>query len=542
MTDTMSRPDGAARQAPQLPPPHPHFTLGSIALMSLVVALIAGVIAVAALIVVGNRNSVDDDIVAAKVDQFLAAPGNVGTPSDTSPTPTAGAPATGTVIPDLTPKAELPVATEVNVAVAPNVPPPVTRTNQAIVEVHFEIVEGIYAIDPATGVDYETWGYKISGAQGDFIATPGPMIRARVGDVLRFTISNPATNSHPHNVDFHAVTGQGGGAADTSVAPGETTTIEARLLYPGMFLYHCATGDVPNHIVHGMYGGILVDPADPLPPVAHEWYVVQSEYYTTSTEPGLVETDRAAVTAEHPSMVVFNGAKGAIAGDNALQMNVGETARIYFVNAGLNLDSNFHPIGSHWDTVYQEAALLNRPLRGSQTTLVPAGGATVVELIGQVPSTILLVDHALARTFDKGALGMVVINGSENHEIFEAGEPTVVEAGPEHEDEEPTGPAEQVAIGVGAFGPQDLDAADEFADNEDPADYSVNVLRVKVGTTVNWTNNDGIVHTVTAVDGSFDSGFLGEAESWSHTFDTVGEFEYFCIPHPWMRAMVIVEA
>jgi len=542
MTDTMSRLDGAKRQAPQLPPPHPHFTLGSIALMSLVVALIAGVIAIAALIVVGNRDSVDDDIVAAKVDQFLAAPGTVGTLSDTSPAPTAGAPATGSVIPDLTPKAELPVATEVNVAVAPNVPPPVTRSNQAIVEVHFEIVEGIYAIDPATGVDYETWGYKISGAQGDFIATPGPMIRARVGDVLRFTISNPATNSHPHNVDFHAVTGQGGGAADTSVAPGETTTIEARLLYPGMFMYHCATGDVPNHIVHGMYGGILVDPADPLPSVAHEWYVVQSEYYTTSTEPGLVETDRAAVTAEHPSMVVFNGAKGAIAGDNALQMNAGETARFYFVNAGLNLDSNFHPIGSHWDTVYQEAALLNRPLRGSQTTLVPAGGAAVVELIGQVPSTILLVDHALARTFDKGALGMVVINGSENHEIFEAGEPTEGEAGHEHEDEEPTGPTEQVTIEVGAFAPQDLDAADEFADNEDPADYSANVLRVKVGTTVNWTNNDGIVHTVTAVDGSFDSGFLGEAESWSHTFDTVGEFEYFCIPHPWMRAMVIVEA
>ncbi|MEE9533223.1 MAG: multicopper oxidase domain-containing protein [Acidimicrobiia bacterium] len=538
MTDTISRLDGATGQAPQLPPPHPHFTLGSIALMSLVVALIAGVIAIAALIVVGNRNSVDDDIVAAKVDQFLAAPGIVGTPSETSPAPTAGAPATGSVIPDLTPKAELPVATEVNVAVAPNVPPPMTRTNQAIVEVHFEIVEGIYAIDPATGVDYETWGYKISGAQGDFIATPGPMIRARVGDVLRFTISNPATNSHPHNVDFHAVTGQGGGAADTSVAPGETTTIEARLLYPGMFMYHCATGDVPNHIVHGMYGGILVDPADPLPPVAHEWYVVQSEYYTTSTEPGLVETDRAAVTAEHPTMVVFNGAKGAIAGDNALQMNVGETARFYFVNAGLNLDSNFHPIGSHWDTVYQEAALLNRPLRGSQTTLVPAGGATVVELIGQVPSTIILVDHALARAFDKGALGMVVINGSENHEIFEAGEPTEGEAGPEPEDEEPTGSTKQVTIDVGAFAPQDLDAADD----EDPVDYSINVLRVKVGTTVNWTNNDGIVHTVTAVDGSFDSGFLGEAESWSHIFDTVGEFEYFCIPHPWMRAMVIVEA
>ena len=154
----------------------------------------------------------------------------------------------------------------------------------------------------------------------------------------------------------------------------------------------------------------------------------------------------------------------------------------------------------------------------------------MVELIGQVPSTILLVDHALARTFDKGALGMVVINRSENHEIFEAGEPAEGEAGQEHEDEEPTGPTEEVTIGVGAFAPQDLDAPDEFAENEDPADYSINVLRVKVGTTVKWTNNDGIVHTVTAMDGSFDSGFLGEAESWSHTFDTVGELNISAYP------------
>jgi len=223
----------------------------------------------------------------------------------------------------------------------------------------------------------------------------------------------------PHNVDFHAVTGQGGGAAATVVAPGMTAIIEARLLYPGMFMYHCAMGDVPEHISRGMYGGILVDPAEPLPDVAHEWYIVQSEFYTTSTEPGLVETDRAAITAEHPTMVVFNGAVGALTGANAPVMQVGERARIYFVNAGLNLISSFHPIGSHWDVVYPEAALLNEPLRGSQTTLVPAGGGTVVELIGQVPSTIILVDHALARTFDKGALGMINIQGEENPEIFE---------------------------------------------------------------------------------------------------------------------------
>jgi nitrite reductase (NO-forming) len=246
------------------------------------------------------------------------------------------------------------------------------------------------------------------------------MIRARVGDIMRFTITNPEGNKMPHNVDFHAVTGQGGGAANTTVPPGMTAVIEARLLYPGMFMYHCAFGDVPEHISRGMYGGILVDPAEPLPAVEKELYIVQSEYYTTSTEPGLTETDRVALTDENPTMVVFNGAKGALTGENSPRIAVGDTARIYFVNAGLNLISSFHPIGSHWDVVYPEAALLNQPLRGSQTTLVPAGGGTVVELIGQVPSTIILVDHALSRTFDKGAIGTIIIEGEPNPEIFEA--------------------------------------------------------------------------------------------------------------------------
>jgi nitrite reductase (NO-forming) len=149
-------------------------------------------------------------------------------------------------------------------------------------------------------------------------------------------------------------------------------------------------------------------------------YVVQSEIYTTSTDPGLTETDRQAITDEAPTFVVFNGAKGALTGDNAPVINVGDRMRIYFVNAGLNLISSFHPIGSQWDVVYPEAALFNEPIRGSQTTLVPAGGGTVGELVGYVPSSIILVDHALSRAFDKGALGLVIVKGEENPEIFEA--------------------------------------------------------------------------------------------------------------------------
>jgi len=534
MTQLIEKP----RLESESPPPrkvasHPHYTLGTMVLLGVLGTAAAVVLAIIALTVTAGRNSVDDELVADKVESFLAASGPEVSVGD--------------VIPALTPKAELPMApaSEVNVAVAPEMPAPSGRTTQAIVDVEFEVVEGISVIDPVNGVETETWGYRLlDGSDGVVSGTPGPVIRARVGDVLRFTVTNPATNTNPHNVDFHAVTGQGGGAEATVVAPGETKTIEARLLYPGFFMYHCAYGDIPSHISHGMVGGILVDPETPLPTVEHEWYMVQSEYYTDSKDPGVVAFDRQAVTNEEPNFVVFNGAVGALAGDNALQMNVGETARIYFVNAGINLNSNFHPIGSHWDKVYQEAALLNSPIRGSQTTLVPAGGATVVELRGLVPSTVVLVDHALSRAIDKGAVGQIVISGDAQPEVFEAIDQEAGEGDGGHDmsgDETQAPGGEQLTIVAGAGDFQDADAPDEFADSESPADYSVNVLRIKPGTTVTWTNEDAMLHTVTAADGSFDSGFLEEGDTWSYTFEDIGEFEYFCLPHPWMKAKVIVE-
>jgi nitrite reductase (NO-forming) len=512
--------------------------LGTLIALGIVGTLVAVGIGVAALMITASRNSVDDTLVSEKVDTYLAGAGLSGTGSELPED----------VLPALTPKAELAPAPadEVNVAVAPDVPPASGRTTQAIVEVEFEVVEGVSMINPATGVETETWGYRlVDGPENSVVAgTPGPVIRARVGDILRFTITNPATSHNPHNVDFHSVTGPGGGAEATTVAPGETKTIEARLLYPGFFMYHCAYGDIPAHISHGMFGGILVDPETPLPAVDHEWYMVQSEYYTAGIEPGEVAFDRQAVTDEAPTFVVFNGAVGSLTGDNALAMSVGERSRIYFINAGLNLDSNFHPIGSHWDKVYQEAALLNPPIRGSQTTLIPAGGGTVVELIGQVPATLVLVDHALARAVDKGAIGQIVVSGEPNPEIFQDITGSGDVAGG-HDmgggSTMPEGAMETVSIVTGAWTAQDMDSPDEFAATESPADYSVNELRVKVGTTVTWTNDDDQMHTVTDVGGGFDSGFLNPGDTWSYTFESEGEFEYFCQPHPWMRAKVIVE-
>lgn len=534
---------------PSETPSHAHTSLNWLLAAALAGVMLASGLGVVSMVLLASHNSVDKDVVQSLVDQQLAGftpPQAATPPSPTPPAPTTEPVAVpvqtefGPVIPTLTPKAELSPAPadEVNVSYAPNVPPAPDRTNQAIVTVEFDIVENVTAIDPATGIEFDTWGYQIHG-DDRMAGTPGPMVRARVGDVLRFVIHNPEGNLSAHNVDFHAVSGQGGGAADTLVAPGESAVIEARMLYPGMFMYHCAAGDVPAHIAHGMYGGILVDPETPLPAPDKEFYVVQSEYYLTTTESGPYTMDRAAMTDEHPTMVVFNGAKGALTGDNALQMAVGDRARIYFINAGINLDANFHPIGSQWDAVWMEGAALNEPLRGSQTTLVPAGGGVIVDLVGYVPADIPLVDHAITRTFDKGALGIITVSGDPNPEIFEVGSSEGSATSPDLPSIAPDGPV--VRMVDAAWTAQPLNAPDEFAANEVPVDFDINVLTVKAGTTVTWLNEDAQAHTVTDVGGAFDSGLLGKGDTWSYTFDAVGEFEYFCTPHPWMRAKVIVE-
>jgi nitrite reductase (NO-forming) len=454
-----------------------------------------------------------------------------------------GYPVDQSILPELTPVAQLQAAPdgEQHVTYAPAVAPPITRSDQRIYDVHIESIEGVCPIDEENGITTEMWGFRIAGDEEVVCGSPGPILRGRVGDVVNITLTNLAGNSHPHNIDFHAVTGQGGGAADLVANPGESATIQVRLLYPGAFMYHCAIGDVPSHIAHGMYGMFVVDPESPLPEVDHEWAMMQSEWYVGELDgPGEAPFDRAAVTDENPRYVTFNGRIGALTGDNTLAMKVGERARIYFVNEGLALDSNFHPIGSHWDLVYPEAAThqANRVIRGSQSTLVVAGGGTVVEVQGLVPETILLVDHALARTFDKGALATIVVSGAENPEIFGVGATdTAADEGPGDGTENPVVGAE-VVIPENAFDPGNADNA-----------YDPLELTVKVGTTVRWTNRDAIAHTVTSgvsdgtkpnPDGMFDSGFLNDGDKWTYTFTEVGEFPYFCTPHPWMIGKVTV--
>ncbi|HJR50040.1 MAG TPA: copper-containing nitrite reductase [Gemmatimonadales bacterium] len=294
---------------------------------------------------------------------------------------------------------------------APLVPPPVDRPGNAKVIVSLETIEvkGTLADD----VQYTFWTFGGT--------VPGPFVRVRVGDVVQIRLKNAEKSMHPHSIDLHAVTGPGGGAAVTQLGPGQAGAFEFKTLNPGLYVYHCATPSVPEHIANGMYGLILVEPERGLPRVDREYYVMQGEFYTKgeTLAPGLQVIDRGKLTREQPEYVVFNGKMGALLDDGAVKANVGETVRFFVGNGGPNLISSFHVIGEIFDTVYTEGAMGGgTPARNVQTTLIPAGGAAIVEMAVQVPGRFLLVDHSIVRAMEKGALGLLEVAGAEQPSIF----------------------------------------------------------------------------------------------------------------------------
>ena len=290
----------------------------------------------------------------------------------------------------------------------PFVPAPVGDRAAKKLLVDMEILEQEGTM--TDGVKYVYWTFGGS--------VPGSFIRTRVGDEVEFTLKNHPDNKLPHNIDLHAVTGAGGGAASSFVAPGHEVTFSFKTLNPGLYVYHCATAPVGMHIANGMYGLILVEPEGGLPPVDKEYYVMQGDFYTKGKtgEPGLQPFDMQKAVDENADYVVFNGKMGALTGDNALTAKVGETVRIFMGNGGPNLVSSFHVIGEIFDRVNVEGgATINENV---QTTLVPAGGAAIVEFKVDVPGTFILVDHSIFRAFNKGALGMLKVEGEENKRLY----------------------------------------------------------------------------------------------------------------------------
>jgi len=300
---------------------------------------------------------------------------------------------------------------------APKVPPPIRRSHPVLLKVFLETTTKVMQL--TNRLKYEFWTFN------DVV--PGPMIRARVGDVVELTLKNTDQTGNPHNIDCHGFEGPGGGAPITTAQQDESKTARFKLLYPGLYIYHCAAAPVPAHIMNGMYGMMLVEPEySTLPPVDREYYVLQSEFYTEPLDSTggnqVVEPSYPRGLDEQADIVVFNGKEGALTTDQPLQAKTGEHVRIYFGNAGPNLCSSFHVIGGIFEKVWRDGDLVSPPGRFIQTVLVPPGGSSVLDIHPVVPGTYTLVDHAIFR-LDKGAVGYLNVTGKDRPDIYSGGIP-----------------------------------------------------------------------------------------------------------------------
>ena len=449
---------------------------------------------------------------------------------------------------------------------APNVPPSIERNEPRLLKVSWKILETKKEIAP--NLVYQTY-WTFEGQ------VPGPMLRGKVGDVFQIELKNDAKNLHSHNIDFHFVTGPGGGATALNTGPGNKSVIEVRATTPGLFMYHCATADIPTHISNGMYGYVLIEPKEGLPKVDHEFYIVQSEFYTHDDSPGEKFLSLDHLKNEHPQFVVFNGKVGALTGENSLHVYKNEKIRLYVGNAGLNLASNFHVIGEIFDKVYPEADLISPPRQGIQTTLIPTGGASVVEFTPEIPGNLILVDHALVRAIYKGAAGIITVHGSYDYqekEIFQTlitGSANLVNSessenstAPDSHSMTPPKPAnpieqksEKKTESNTPSTTQNLAeesyivsgnsiTVDILSSSSNPGskNLSHNYLVIKPGTTVTWVNGDpGGVHSITALDNSFRTPQLKTGNRSSVKFDKKGIYTYYCDPHTWIQGTVEVK-
>ncbi len=317
----------------------------------------------------------------------------------------------------------------------PQVPPPLNRKVPAKVIVELEVKEIQRPI--AEGVTYTFWTFGGT--------VPGSFIRVRQGDTVEFHLRNHPSSKMPHNIDLHGVTGPGGGAASSFTAPGHESVFSFKALNQGLYVYHCATAPVGMHVANGMYGLILVEPPEGLSPVDREFYVMQGDFYTVGRyrEKGPQAFDMQKAIDENATYVLFNGAEGSLTGDHALQAKVGEKVRLYVGNGGPNLVSSFHLIGEIFDKVRYEGG--THAQENVQTTLIPAGGAMIAEFHTEVPGTYVLVDHSIFRAFNKGALGLLKIEGPENKAIYSGKEVDNVYLGDAAVSAQPVSAAAQAA-------------------------------------------------------------------------------------------------
>jgi len=306
-----------------------------------------------------------------------------------------------------------------------DVPSPIVDRAPTVVHVTLTAEEVVGQLDPLAGTVYRYWTFNGK--------VPGPMIRVRKGDTVEVTLRNNAGSHMVHSVDFHAALGPGGGAAFSQAIPGQSKTFTFQATTPGLFVYHCGTPMIAEHIANGMYGLILVEPAGGLPHVDHEFYVMQGEIYTTAPKgkAGLQQFSDAKLMAETPEYFVFNGAVDALTKEHPLNANVGDTVRVFFGDAGPNDTSSLHVVGEIFTRDFELGSLTSPALTGVQTASVPPGAAAILEFTTSTPGQFTMMDHAMAR-MAKGLMAVFDVSGPQNAALMHAGpvpsDPTVKES------------------------------------------------------------------------------------------------------------------
>jgi nitrite reductase (NO-forming) len=264
-----------------------------------------------------------------------------------------------------------------------------------LVKVHMTLKDMV--IEVAPGVKYNTWAFDGHGA-------PGPVVHVREGQTVEMTLTNGG--AIPHSIDFHAAR-IAPNVAFRDVAPGESFTFRFEAGDPGVFMYHCGTKPVLAHIANGMYGAIVVEPKEGLPPVDNEYVLVASEWYLSGD--GIAQPaslDLAKARAMMPDWTTFNGYANQYV-THPLTADPGETTRFWVVAAGPTLDTNFHVVGTIFDRAWVNGDMTHYE-QGVQTVLVPAGGGAVFDVKIDDPGLYPFVSHAFAHV-DLGQVGLLKV-------------------------------------------------------------------------------------------------------------------------------------
>ncbi len=296
-----------------------------------------------------------------------------------------------------------------------------------IIEIYMETTEKLMVVDEDTGAS--VWALTYNGS------VPGPLIICHEGDMVELTMRNPVDSVMEHNIDFHASTGALGGGGLTHVFPGEETVLRWKATKPGCFTYHCAPGGamIPYHVTHGMNGAVMVLPRDGLKdvegnPLRYDSiaYIGEQDYYLPKDEFGdFLQYEAAgddyadsldAMRTLTPTHCVFNGAVGALTGENALQAKVGET--VLMIHNQANRDSRPHLIGGHGNYVW-ETSFSDPPLTGLETWFVRGGTAMAAMYTFEQPGVYAYVNHNLIEATLLGAAAHFVVEGNWDNALME---------------------------------------------------------------------------------------------------------------------------